>query len=156
MTFNKQQQEAYERAAVLCSRAEKSPGSIRKKMLDWGLPEEETAPVLSKLKEENFINPSRFVRSYVHDKFHFNRWGKIKITWHLKAEEIPGSLIREALGEITAEAYKNCLRILLKEKSKGIKAAGRYERKAKLFRFALSRGFEPDVIRAVIGKTEED
>ena len=150
MQLNNQQHDAYLRAAALCSKYEKSSTGIYQKLLNWGLNQEETVPVLEKLTAEKFIDDERYSRSYVRDKFRFNKWGKVKITYHLRMEKIPGAIIESALEEIEENNYRETLAGLIKEKNKNLQAANPYDRKAKLFRFAQSRGFEAGLIYPVI------
>ncbi len=152
MKFNQLQQECFDRAAFICSRSEKSAGTVSQKLKDWGLNPEEAEPVLQKLINEQLISDERFARSFVKDKFRFNKWGRIKIAFMLKAEQVATSLIHEALEEIPEEDYLETLNKLLLDKDKTIKSDNPYERKAKLFRFAQSRGFEAELISKGIDK----
>lgn len=146
MELTQQQQEAFHRAAALCSRAEKCSNDILKKLINWGISEGEADHVLSCLTEEKYVDDARFARSYVRDKFRFNKWGKVKIAYQLRARQIDPGTIDTALEEIDEDAYKNVLIELLSEKNKSLKAANPFERRAKLIRFAQSRGFEMDLI----------
>jgi len=150
MQLNNQQHDAYLRAAAACSRAERNSAKINQKLQDWGLSQEEAAPVLEKLTVEKFIDDERYSRSYVRDKFRFNKWGKVKITYQLRMEKISGAIIESALEEIADSDYRETLAGLIKEKNKSLKAANPYDRKAKLFRFARSRGFEAELIYPAI------
>jgi regulatory protein len=155
MNFNNLQQGCYDRAAFICSRSEKSSGNIGKKLLDWGLGPDDAEPVLKKLIADQFINDERFARSYVKDKFRFNKWGKIKIGYQLKAEKVSGNIIHQAIEEIDDQSYLETLTKLLLDKNKTIKSANPYERRGKLLRFAQGRGFEPELIHSVIDKIEK-
>lgn len=151
-TFKDKQQEAFQRAAVICSKAEKSSGSIFRKLKEWELSEEEALPVIKKLQSEKFIDDERYARSYAQDKFRFNKWGKIKIAYNLRAEKIETRLIDNALDEIDDEEYYAVLEELLASKNQGIRSVNLYDKKAKLFRFARGRGFETDLIYSVLNE----
>lgn len=144
--FNDKQKEAYARAAALCSRAEKSPGAIGEKLRQWELDEAEAETVMARLFAEKYLDEERFARSYVRDKFRFNQWGRVKIAYQLKAEKISSQTIHTALDELDDETYRETLLDLLTEKNKKTQAINDYDRKAKLLRFAQSRGFESDLI----------
>ena len=150
MEFKDQQKEAYQRAAALCSRAEKSSGGITRKLTEWGISDEEAQQVLDQLILEKFVDDERFARSYVQDKFKFNKWGKIKIGYQLRFEKIAPSIIDDALAKIEDVVYRKVLFDLVMDKNKNIKSSNQYHRKAKLFRFAQGRGFEADLISAVV------
>jgi len=147
--MNEQQKQAFSKAAALCSRAEKSPGSIQKKLEQWGLSDDEALPVMQQLFQQKFLDEERFACSYVRDKFRFNQWGRVKIAFQLKTEKISTSIIQTALDEIDEAAYREALHALLADKIRKTKAANPYDLKAKVFRFAQSRGFEQDLIFSV-------
>ena len=65
-------------------------------------------------------------------------------------KKIPETLIDEALYNINEEQYRDTLLQILENKQKNTKAADKYDLHAKLFRFAASKGFEPDIIQSVI------
>ena len=156
MEFTNLQHDSYLRAAALCSRSERSSASILKKLKDWGLNEDEAAPVAERLAREKFIDDERFSRSYARDKFRFNKWGKIKIAYCLRMEKIQPPIIELALNEIDAPDYRETLAALLKEKNRGLKSSDPYERKARLFRFAQGRGFETELIHHELNNLKLD
>ena len=147
--LNEEQKQAFSKAAALCSRAEKSPGSIQNKLEQWSLSPEEAEPVMQQLFQHHFLDEERFACSYVRDKFRFNQWGRVKIAYHLRAERISSSAIQKALEELDDESYYESLKEIMKEKLRKTKGANSYDLKAKIFRFAQSRGFEQDLIFSV-------
>jgi regulatory protein len=86
----------------------------------------------------------------VKDKFRFNKWGKIKISYALKQKGLSNDLITAALATIDDGEYEEMLASLLKTKLAGLKYEFEYEKQGKLFRFAQSRGFENNVIERVL------
>lgn len=146
MDLNQEQKDAYQKAAFVCSKGEKSSNKIWKKLQDWGLSENEADVVLELLLAEKYIDDERYARIYVRDKFRFNKWGRIKIAYQLRADRISSRIVDEALDEIDDSAYKETLMDLLRAKSPKIKAENEYDKKAKLARFAQGRGFENDLI----------
>ena len=143
---------ALSKCMALCSKSEKCISDIRKKLSNWQLNEDDAQHIIDTLIDEKFIDENRFADSFVRDKFRFNHWGKIKITYQLKAKGISSSHIVIALEQIDNEEYSNTLTELLSQKNKSIKAETGYERKAKLVRFAQGRGFEYEIIRNIIGE----
>ena len=144
--LNEEQKQAFSKAAALCSRAEKSPAAIQKKLEQWGLSPDEAEPVMQQLFQHKFLDEERFACSYVRDKFRFNQWGRVKIAFHLKAEGISGPIISAAMDEINEEDYHDTMKGLLADKIRKTKSANQYDLKAKIFRFGQSRGFEQDLI----------
>jgi len=150
MSFNPLQDKGYFRAATLCSKSEQNSFKIKKKLLKLGLSEKEAMSVLEKLKKDKFIDENRYTESFVRDKFKFNKWGKIKIAYQLRHEQISESLIESYICNIEENDYHNTLLKLIMTKNKNLKETDLYKRRAKLFRFAQSKGFESEIVYSVI------
>ena len=131
---------------AICSKGEKCVSDIEKKLVGWEVEPEVIQKIIGVLQEEKFIDENRYVAYYVNDKFKFNKWGKIKIGFMLKAKGIPQPIIQDALEQIKERDYINTLKQLLQQKLKSTKAQSDYELKAKLVRFAQGRGFEYEAI----------
>ncbi len=141
---------ALEKAAALCAQKERCLSDIRKKLQNWELSDSEIEDALSYLVKEKYIDESRFAQYYVRDKFRFNQWGKIKISYMLNGMEVDKKNIQNALNEINELDYQECLTALLKTKHKKLKNKDFWQTKAALIRFAQSRGFETDLTYKVI------
>jgi len=152
MSYNPLQNKGFFRAAALCSKSEQNSFKINNKLLTMGLSKKEAIQVLERLKKENFIDESRYTESFVRDKFKLNKWGKIKIAYQLRREQISESLIESYICKIKQNEYRNTLLELIMEKNESLKEPDMYKRQAKLFRFAQNRGFESEIIYSV---TEE-
>ena len=144
-------EQALPRVAAMCSRSEQCVFDITDKLRKWGVTAEDIENVIEKLIKEKFLDDSRFCRSFINDKYKYNRWGRIKIIYALKLKKINSEIIYNTIDDvINEEIYFTNLNNLLREKRKSIKGKDKYEIKAKLFRFAAGRGFESDEISKVI------
>jgi len=150
MELTHDQTTAYDKAAFLCSRSEHCTSEIQEKLKTWGLSSEDSEPVLEKLIAEKYLDDERFARAYVKDKFRFNHWGKQKIAYMLRAKNIPSEILELAFEEIEDEGYSDELRKILTDKEKSVKAKDKYDKRNKLMRFAMGRGFESSQISAVL------
>lgn len=150
MDLSPKQITEYNKAAFLCSRSEKCSSEIQEKLKLWGLSTDESEQVLTKLKAEKYLDDERFARAYAKDKFRFNHWGKQKIAFMLRSKNIPAEIIDLAFEEIEEDGYSDELLKLLTDKEKSIKAKDKYDKRNKLMRFAISRGFETDQIYKVL------
>lgn len=148
MAFTPEQKSAYTKSAAICSRSETCTHDIQAKLKDWGLNEDDSIVVIAQLKEEKFIDDERFARAYIKDKFRLNHWGKQKIEYMLRAKKINQEILELAFEEIEDEGYANELLKLLSDKAKTIKAKDQYDKRNKLMRFAMGRGFESGKIYA--------
>ncbi|MFO7789066.1 MAG: regulatory protein RecX [Bacteroidales bacterium] len=137
-----------EKARKYCLRGEKSVYDVQQKLYQWHVPEKWHDKILNSLKKDKFIDEKRFVNSFVRDKCYLNKWGRIKIRYHLRQKQIPEHLIEEALGEIEEDKYMEILREVAKQKIKSLegKSDDAYNRKQKLFRFLAQRGFETHLL----------
>ena len=102
--------------------------------------------IISKLRAEKFLDDERYAKAYISDKFRFNKWGKIKLRYYLKAKGLPDNLIEKGLHEIKDDQYKKALIDTLKGKARKVKSDNKFDKLGQIIRFAQSRGFEPEII----------
>ena len=126
-----------------CSKAEHCIDDVRQKLWTWKVPTEEHDDIINTLIDNNFINEQRYAEAFVKDKFRFNHWGRIKISLMLRAKKIDAAIIDDALSSIDEEEYLDTLRSLISRWSAETD-------QQKLMHKALSRGFEPNLVREVI------
>lgn len=143
-------EELLHKAASYCSISEHCISEVEDKLTAWGIPHQEKQTIIDKLIKEDFVNEKRFCNYFVRDKFRFNKWGKIKISYALKQKKITNDLINEALATIDEGEYQEMLASILKTKLVGLKYEFEYEKQGKLYRFAQSRGFENQIIDLVV------
>lgn len=143
-------QDALLRLSSLCARCEYCRADMTKKMQRWDLTDEEKSEIIEKLISEGFIDEHRYAIAFTRDKFQYNHWGIVKIRIELKKKHISESDIEDALAELSDGDTKEMLRRLIESKEKTVKAKSEYEKRAKLFRFALSKGFTYDQISEVL------
>lgn len=152
----KDYKEALHRAAALCSRQEQSSGHIREKLREWHVSDSDTDEIIEYLKKEKFLDDHRYATHFVKDKFKFNRWGKIKISYMLRQKGISADTINKAIDQIDEEDYYQVCADLILNKSASLIEKNSFTKKAKLFRFASGRGFESDLIHRILNKGEDE
>ena len=143
-------EELLHKAASYCSISEHCISEVEDKLNAWCIECDDKAKIINHLIKEDFINEKRFCIFFVKDKFRFNKWGKVKISYALKQKGLSDELINAALQTIDEGEYDEMLAALLKTKLTGLKYEFEYEKQGKLFRFAHSRGFESNVINRVM------
>jgi regulatory protein len=143
-------EELLQKAASYCSISEHCVSEVEDKLTAWGVSAEAKETIIDRLLSEDFINEKRYCHFFVKDKFRFNKWGKIKISYALKQKGLGIDLIASALTTIDEGEYDEMLSSLLKSKLSGLKYEYEYEKQGKLFRFAQSRGFENNVIERML------
>lgn len=144
--------QALNRLQALCARSEHCSGDIRRKLQRWGVDANDAEWVLQKLMDDRFVDDVRYAAYFVRDKATFNRWGRLKIATALRAKGIATDIAQAALAELDAEQCTSALAEIMARKLPQIKAKSDYERRAKLIRFGLSRGYEPSDVMATANK----
>jgi regulatory protein len=142
------------KAMALCSQREYCVHDIVTKLKSWTVNREDTDKIIEVLKKEKFIDEVRYSSAFVRDKFTYNKWGKVKLASDLKLKGIPPEIIKNALDRIDPEMYKDTLERLLVIQRKKIRSNSDYELKGKLMRYALSKGFESQLIYDILGDFE--
>ena len=138
--------------ANYCSQAERCLYDIRKKIQAENFSEDAEKRITGRLLQEKFIDEKRFSRSFVHDKFKLNHWGRIKIAYELKMKNIKPDDYYEAIETIGEDEYLTVLTDLLAKKKRTVKGNSPQDTYQKLCRFAVSRGFEMPIIIKVLQK----
>ncbi len=146
---------ALQRLAALCSRGEHSSGEMLEKMRRWGLDEQAQARVMQRLVDGRYIDDVRYTRAFVHDKIAYGQWGRRKIEQALWQKGVDEHIRHEVLDDVDDEEYLTVLRPLLKSKARSVKVANDYEKRMKLVRYALGRGFSYEQIRRCMDIPED-
>lgn len=145
--------QALNRAAALCSQGEKCTSDIFDKAVTWGLTESEAGRLVEYLTAERFIDDRRFAHAYINDKFTYQHWGRIKIRYMLRQKGIEEAVISTTFDElIDPESYVEACAETLRAKLRGMQLPLSANDRARLYRFAAQRGFEPGIISKSIEK----
>jgi regulatory protein len=143
------------KAMALCASREHCSGEIRNKLVAWDVGTTDIDKIIGLLEDQNFINEERYSQAFVKDKFNYNKWGKVKIAAHLRAKNIPGEIIKTTLDSIDTELYRKTLEDLISRHRGSVKAKNKYDLKAKLLRYGLSKGFESNLLYDILNDIEE-
>jgi regulatory protein len=133
------------KAASFCAYQERSLKEARQRLREWELTEDEIEPIITELTIQNYLNEERFARAFAGGKFRVKKWGRLKIKQELKLRGVSNDLIQKGLSEIDGDDYEETLRDLLEKKARILRGEPS-DIKQKLLRFALSRGFESDIV----------
>ena len=136
----------YAWAAARCVRQECSRRDISTKLVGKGATAAEAREVVDRLVGEGFIDDARYARAFVADKFRFEHWGRVKISYMLHIKGLPDNVVDEALQQIDEAQYAETLKDFLEGKLRTVRAATPYALRQKVARAAISRGFEPDLV----------
>lgn len=137
------------KAASFCAYQERTIKEVRQKMSDWEITDDDVEAVLFELIAQNYLNEERFARAFAGGKFRVKKWGRLKIKQEMKLRGLSNDLINKGLLEIDGDDYENTLRDLLIKKRATLRDES-LVLKQKLVRFALSRGFESDIVWSLL------
>lgn len=146
ITFEK----ALNRVASWCSAQERSILEVRNYLEKLDSDPEDIEKILIRLVDENFVDEKRFALAFTRDKFRFNKWGKVKIRMGLREKGINSEIIQISLDELDDDEYLNLALSLLKEKARSVKSSNEYDRKGKLARFLMQKGFESELVMRIV------
>lgn len=135
-----------DKARKYCAYQERSQQEVRDKLYEWGLHRADVEQGIAQLVSENYLNEQRFAIAYAGGKFRMKGWGRIKIKLALKQKKVSDYCIGKALDEISSKDYRNTLNKIISSKSKEVKEKNLLKRNYKVAQYAISRGFEPDLV----------
>ena len=130
-----------------CAYQDRSHFEARLKLKTFTNNQRDIEFIIAELIISNFLNEERFACSYARGKFRIKHWGRTKIVLGLKQFQVSEYCIKKAMKEIDGDKYMQVLETILIKKSSSIKEKNSLLKKIKLTRYALSRGFENDLIQ---------
>lgn len=138
-----------------CSRREYCTADVLKKAekaLDGD--HQQAVKVLNVLVDEKYVDDRRYAAAFARDKSTISGWGAVKIRYMLSAKGISRDIISEALEEVDVRKADDRLRKLLENKNRSLKEDP--QRKMKLLRFALGRGYSYDEVSTILNVVENN
>ncbi len=151
-------EKALNRLEELCVRGERCEGELRTKLRTWQIASADADSIINSLRQHRFFDDARFAHAFVMDKVRFARWGRIKISMALRAKHVDRDIAAKALSEIDERIYTEALEAVIAAAVRriGDEAAHTYEGRTRVFRAAVSRGFESDFAASTIRRLLAD
>ncbi len=143
-------QQALDKAQRSCAYQERCQQEMRDKLYEWGLYRDVVENIIANLITDNFLNEERFAKAFAGGKFRIKKWGKVKIKIELKKRHISDYCIKRAMEEINDKDYTQTLKQIITKKSREIKGGEILVRNYKIAQYAISRGFEGDLVWDVL------
>ena len=141
---------AMKRAASFCAESERNVAEVERKLRKWGVDDDDIDSIIDRLKSDDFLNEERYCKAYINDRFKLNHWGKVKIRYELGKRDVDRQYIDAALADIDDDEYIEVLKEVVEAKRRTLKDTDTYSASAKILRYALTRGFESDIVSKVI------
>ncbi|MBO0933433.1 regulatory protein RecX [Fibrella aquatilis] len=147
--------DALRKIASYCAYQERTQQEVRKRLDKWDIYGDDAEELIAELITQGYLSEERFATSFAGGKFRVMGWGKRKISQELKQRGITGYNLNKALANITPDDYKSRLTELLDKKRGLIRDDNPLIVKQKLARYALSKGYESNLVWEVLGAEEE-
>jgi len=139
-------EEAKKALEYYCVYQERCHQEIEGKLSKMILIPEIKEKIITHLISENFLNETRFSKSYARGKFRIKKWGKQRIIRELKARKITSYNINIALDEIDDDEYLETLETLLQKKLHTTNEENAFKKKHKIANTLTRQGYETDLI----------
>lgn len=144
--------EALIKAANFCAYQERTHREVRKRLFELEIQSDEAEQIITYLIENNYLNEERFARIFAGSKFRQKKWGRIKIRQELKMRGVSDFCLKAGLSEIDDDDYTTTLQEIIEKKSRDMKDRNKLVIKQKLVKYALSKGFENDLVFDVVSR----
>ena len=144
---------ALQKIRQYCAYQERNHREVKEKLYSYGLYKEDVEELISRMIEENYLNEERYAIMFAGGKFRAKNWGRVKIRYELKQKGVSNYCLQKALASIDDTDYEEILQKLFDEKLRSLKSEKNiFIKKRKIRDFLLQRGFESELISALIHK----
>lgn len=138
-----------------CAYQERCQHDVRNKLYEIGMWQEAVENIIVKLIEDNFLNEERFALAFARGKFNIKKWGRIKIKQELKQKRVSDYCLKKALQQIDETEYLATLKKLIESKRRLINEKSPIKLQYKLMNYALSKGYEKDLVFDLLNNKEK-
>ena len=144
-------EKAWQKIKHYCAYQERSHKEVKEKLDGFGLYKADVEMLLTQLIEENYLNEERFALAFAGGKFRMKQWGRQKIKYELKQNQVSDYCIKKALAAIDGEQYEKVLYKMATGKLNALKTEKNLLlKKRKLQQYLMQKGFETAIITKVI------
>lgn len=148
-------EQALQRLERYCAYQDRCHQEVERKLRELGMHGADRDAILLHLIEEGFLDEERFARSFVRGKFRMKGWGRSRLLRELKARDISDYCIRRALTEIDEAEYRETVAAQLRKKWDQLAGEPPLQRRQKLYRWALGRGYENELIQDFLDRAAD-
>lgn len=129
-----------------CAYQERSKLEVLHKLQEWEVDNEYFDTIIHSLVENNYLNESRFAKSYALGKFRMKNWGKVKIKQGLSRKGLTEKLVNEGLEEISSEDYLHKLEYIILKKTEITAIQNDVLKKHTIAKYVIGLGYEPELV----------
>lgn len=139
-------QEATRKLEHYCAYQERCHQEVQQKLRSMHMIPEAIDVIIVHLLQHNYLNETRFAKTYVSGKFRIKAWGRRRLTFELKKKDISKVNINQALAEIEESDYIEVFNGLAEKKANSITESNKHKKKRKLIDYLLYRGWESHLV----------
>lgn len=129
-----------------CVYQERCHKEVRNKLIKMRMIPDAIDMVIVHLLEHDFLNETRFAKTFVSGKFRVKKWGRNRIKRELKLREISNYNIDLAINEISDFDYLQAFHELADKKIDSTKETSLLKKKKKIADYLFYRGWESHLI----------
>lgn len=135
-----------------CAYQERCHSEVRTKLLDIKIYGDLLEEVIGELIKDDFLNEQRYAETYAGGKFRIKKWGKQKITNHLKSKRVSDYCIQKGLAVIDETEYEKTLNDLVTKyyHERRDSNNGKYQLHKKCMKFCQNKGYEYHLIKKAL------
>lgn len=135
-----------------CYYQERCHKEVRNKLYELGCRKDEVEELISEMIQADLLNEERYAKAIASGKFRMNKWGKKKILYLLRQNQISEYCINKALKSIDSQEYYTTILNLVEKKLPDYKSNSAYITKNKLVKYLMGKGFEYNLIQQAINE----
>ena len=139
-------QEAQQKLEAYCSYQDRCHYEVVQKLKQMQMIPSAIDQIVARLISDEFLNETRFSKSFARGKFRIKKWGKVRITNELKMRKISEYNIQLALREIDEQEYLTTLDDLIKKRKAQISETHPLKVKKKIADYLFYRGWESHLV----------
>jgi len=147
-------EEAKIKLHTYCAYQERSHQEVRRKLDSLGVYGDPAEQIIADLITAGYLNEERFAKAFAGGKFRIKGWGRLRIQRELESHGVTKFCIRTGMQEIGEEDYQKTLDKLLRKKAALLTDDAPIVKRDKLARYAISKGYESDLVWKLIDDIE--
>ena len=134
--------EAQKKLEYYCAYQDRCHVEVIAKLKEMGMISKARDKIVADLIRANYLNETRFSKSFARGKFRIKKWGKNRIIRELKKRGISDFNIKLGLKEISENIYQSTFYDLFEKRKKELEELSKVEQKKKIFYYFSYRGWE--------------
>ena len=123
---------------------------VRQKLIRLNIKASLHKKVINDLENDGFIDETAFLTEFITGKFRNKKWGKQKIKAHLISKKIEPEKIDACLSLINEDEYIKTIFCLIDNKSKDLNGQTLINKRIKLSRYLIQKGFAPNEFLSIL------